>query len=191
MPTYAEWLEQQFQAYRNAFIKSATDAFEAWTGSDQPSPPAPPPGPIDYRNATIGLIEKFEGFTPNAKWDVNAYRLGFGSDTKGKDQIPVTQGMVTSRAEAIDNLMARLTQFETRIITQIGQRTWDKLPSGVKPPLLSVCYNYGHLPQNVAAACLTLNPVEIADAIKAHKGDNKGVNAKRRLAEATYVLKAS
>jgi hypothetical protein len=57
------------------------------------------------------FIAGFEGFSKRAYWDVNAYRLGYGSDTEGPEQTRVTEGMETTKERALQNLSARIPQF--------------------------------------------------------------------------------
>ena len=140
----------------------------------------------DYAYAAR-LISHFEGFLPVARWDVNAYRLGFGSDTEGPEQRHVTKGMTTTRERALANLEKRVPKFEAEIIRQIGEAAWSRLPTHVQGPLLSVAYNYGDLPEGVAIAARAGNPSTIANAIRQHEEDNGGVNKKRRYAEAAIV----
>lgn len=140
----------------------------------------------DYAYAAR-LISHFEGFIAVARWDVNAYRLGFGSDTEGPEQRHVTKGMTTTRARALQNLEKRIPKFEAEIIRQIGAAAWSRLPTHVQGPLLSVAYNYGDLPDGVAHAVRSGNVNGIASAIKAHENDNHGVNKNRRIAEAAII----
>jgi hypothetical protein len=65
---------------------------------------------------TAEFIAGFEGYAGRAYWDVNAYRLGYGSDTEGPDQIPVTEGMETTKARALQNLALRIPQFQEEAV---------------------------------------------------------------------------
>jgi hypothetical protein len=145
----------------------------------------------DYALAA-NFIEQFEGYTPIAKWDVDAYRLGYGSDTEGPDQVKVTKGMVTTRERAFANLEARIPAFEKVIIGQIGSVTWEVLPDQAKAALLSMAYNYGDLPANVAHAIISHDSLSlIASAVEARDGDDHGINKTRRLKEAQYIASAA
>jgi hypothetical protein len=145
----------------------------------------------DYSLAA-NFIEQFEGYTPEAKWDVNAYRLGYGSDTEGPDQVKVTKGMTTTRERAFANLEARIPQFENVIIKQVSQKAWDALPSQAQAGLLSIGYNYGDLPAGVAYAVQKGESLAlIASSVEARAGDNNGVNKARRLKEAEYIASAT
>ncbi|MDR3449784.1 MAG: hypothetical protein P4M15_08610 [Alphaproteobacteria bacterium] len=132
------------------------------------------------------LIGFFEGFEPVAKWDVNAWRLGFGSDTEGPEQRPVTRHMTTTVERALANLSARLPKFEAVASYQVGAE-WAKFPDNVKAALVSIAYNYGKLPDHVAEAAKAGNLSAVSKAIEDCETDNHGVNAKRRFAEAAFV----
>lgn len=54
------------------------------------------------------FIASYEGCAGRAYWDVNAFRLGYESDTEGPDQIRVTEGMETTKARALQNLALRI-----------------------------------------------------------------------------------
>jgi GH24 family phage-related lysozyme (muramidase) len=155
---------------------------------------SPPPGDSEVDTA-CKVIAKFEGYQQHAYWDVNHWRVGYGSDTyctKGPggewQEAEVLKDTVTNRDAAYANLVRRVTRFETKTIEQVGPNTWNKLPVGTRSALVSVAYNYGSLPKNIAAALSTGDTTQIANAILAHRGDNQGVNRKRRTAEANIVI---
>ena len=133
------------------------------------------------------VIAFFEGFQATAKWDVNAWRLGFGSDTKGASQTKVRKGDTTTLEEAKDNLQARLPQFEALIVEEIGAEAWGKFAANGQAALLSYCYNYGGLTPTLRANAEQVNVVGCADAIETREVDNGGINAKRRAAEACLM----
>lgn len=163
-----------------------------------PNPPAdsgisPAPGASDI-DAACKVIAHFEGFQKHAYWDVNHWRVGFGSDTyctKGPDghwiQAVVLQTTSTDRDAAYADLYRRVNRFEQGVIAEVGQSTWNKLPVPARAALVSIAYNYGHLPKDIAAAVSSGDTSQIADAILAHRQDNKGVNSSRRTAEANIV----
>ena len=129
-----------------------------------------------------------EGFATHAYWDVNAWRIGFGSDTRAKDQIRVKRGDVTTKEEALDNLRLRLPHFWSVVIAQAPEA--NALPTRAKVALLDMAYNYGSLPQNVVWAIRHGggNLSVIASAIRRHDTDNRSVNAHRREKEIASVL---
>ncbi len=184
MSEYDGWKAKQDAEYRAKFVAAAGKSLEDWVfGADDME--------FDYHNAAVAMIEKFEGFISHAAWDVNAYRLGFGSDTEGPEQRRVTRDMTTTLDRARMNLLARLPHYEKVIASQIGHDRWAKVPPQAKPSFLSIAYNYGKLPFSVAQAMLGPDPLETAaKAIIAHGSDNKGVNKKRRTIEASYIKRA-
>lgn len=140
-------------------------------------------------------IKKHEGYSDKTYWDVNAYRLGYGSDTittsKNGAFRKVVKGDVTNRDMAAIDLARRIkTEFEPRIINKVGAQTYNSLPENTKIALLSITYNYGSLPTNVANAVKSGDNTKIAQAISANAVHNQGVNAKRRNDEASLVMSA-
>ena len=94
-------------------------------------------------------IKKFEGYTSVAKWDVNAYRIGHGSDTielSNGTHRKVVQGDSTTKALAQKDLERRLMiEFIPKIEKQIGAEYWKKIPQDAQVALLSLSYNYGSI----------------------------------------------
>lgn len=135
-------------------------------------------------SAAANFIAFFEGFASEAYWDVNHYRLGFGSDTEGPDQVSVVKGMVTTRPRALANLALRVPHFAATVQAQVGS-AWDALGVNTKLALLSFAYNYGDLTPTLALN--VIHGVGISAAIEARAVDNDGVNAKRRFAEAAMA----
>ena len=136
---------------------------------------------------TAEFIAGFEGYAGRAYWDVNAWRLGYGSDTEGPDQVHVTEGMETTKARALQNLALRIPQFQTEAVygkTGMGRDTWEKLTNNQRSAITSLVYNYGRLPVVVTPS----DPEKTAAAIKALQNANGGVNRKRRIAEAAFYL---
>ena len=134
------------------------------------------------------FIGFFEHFSAATYWDVNAWRLGFGSDTEGPDQVKVVKGMTTTRPRALQNLLLRIPEFEAEIIRQVSQSVWDHYTASfpnVCLALLSFVYNYGELTPSLASC--VIHGVGISDAIQARMTDNAGENSKRRFAEAAMV----
>ena len=137
-----------------------------------------------------GLIRKFEGYRDKPYWDVNAHRVGYGSDTitnpDGSVQ-RVQPGMQITRDQAELDLQRRInSEFMPRAQQAVGDN-WSKLSPGAQAALTSVTYNYGSLPQSVAAAARTGDPAQIAAAVEGLSGHNGGVNANRRMQEAAII----
>ncbi|MFN7125292.1 MAG: lysozyme [Allorhizobium sp.] len=131
------------------------------------------------------LLRKEEGFRESPYWDVNAHRVGYGSDTtvtaEGK-VVRVTQGMKITRDDAERDLEYRLMKREgAQVQKQLGA-TWDKLSDSARAGLASVGYNYGSLPKSVVAAARTGDPGAIADAVAALPA-----NKTRRQREAALI----
>lgn len=144
---------------------------------------------MSYENDAAHLIAGFESFRGPAYWDVNAWRNGYGSDTMGTACVPVHRGSVTTQADAIANLEARIHVFEAEIIRQVGG-SWAHSPDAVKPALLDIVYNYGHLPRDIPQLLMKQNWRGIIAEIKAMESDNNGLNAKRRAKEAALIQSA-
>jgi len=136
--------------------------------------------------AAAQFIAFWEGFISTARWDVNGYRLGFGSDTEGPEQTKVTRGMTTTRERALQNLVARVPQFEAVVKRQLGDGVYGGLPSSMKVSFLDLAYNYGDLPESVVLATGRGVSAAIA-AVEAREGDDHRINAQRRRAEAALI----
>jgi len=136
------------------------------------------------------FISNWEGFRAHAYWDVNHWRIGYGSDTEGPDEVPVVKGMMTTVERALQNLSLRVGQFKTMVITELGHppegaRIFQQLNLWQQVALIDLCYNYGHLPVEIYPG----DPERTAIGIKARAGDNNGINRKRRIAEADYYMR--
>lgn len=145
----------------------------------------------DESGNILEVIRKFEGFSPTPYWDVNAYRIGYGSDTTTDANgvtHKVTTATRTTREDADRDLERRVsTEFIPSIIKKIGTDAWASLPEPTKAALASVTYNYGSLPDKVAIAVKSGNLESVADAIESLSSHNKGINANRRNEEAALV----
>lgn len=131
------------------------------------------------------LLKEFEGFREEPYWDVNADRIGYGSDTvtlADGTVKKVTKGMRVSRADADRDLQRRIGEFEQTIVGQVGVDAYSQLPANVRAPLISVAYNYGSLPNSVERAVESGDIGEIADAV-----GGLSANKDRRLKEAAII----
>lgn len=137
------------------------------------------------------LIKEKEGFRSKPYWDVNAYRGGYGSDTyttaDGKVH-KITKDSFITKEDAERDLKRRTKEFTKTAIDNVGQGAWDRLPPNAQAALTSITYNYGEIPGRIRDAVKSGDLNEIADAVLTLKGDNGGVNAKRREAEAAIIL---
>lgn len=145
-------------------------------------------------SGTEDTVVGFEGFSSTPYWDVNAYRVGFGSDTITKPDgtvVNVTPGMTVTREDAARDLTRRLnTEFIPGIVKDVGDEAWARLPEQAKTALASIAYNYGSIGRggaNIVAAVRSGDLEAIAQAIERLKSHNDGINAKRRQAEANMV----
>jgi GH24 family phage-related lysozyme (muramidase) len=132
------------------------------------------------------FIAFFEGFIATAKYDVNAWRVGYGSDTEGPQGVPVTEGMTTTPERAKANLRLRLIGFEAGITKTIGVPAWTALGTGAQCAGLSFMYNYGRMTVGTVATAFKSGK-GIPAALQARMNDNQGMNAKRRFAEAAMA----
>jgi uncharacterized protein (TIGR02594 family) len=142
------------------------------------------------------LLRKYEGtggeFSDKAYWDVNHYRLGYGSDTitdKNGNIREVQKGDVVTRDDAERDLKRRVTASQDQIRNRIGDDAWNKLDARTRASITSMTYNYGKVPPTVADAIDNDGGKdEISKAIAGRAEANNGVNRKRRLGEADYMM---
>ena len=147
------------------------------------------------------LLKKYEGHDKNwrAGWDVNAWRIGYGSDTITFDDgtyRKVKQTDVTNEKNATKDLVRRVKEFETKVKKKVGAEFWEPLDYQVKGALISLAYNYGNITkQAIIDAIKTGNSKKIAEAlIKSTYNDNKKLSEnvrnalrKRRKKEADII----
>lgn len=137
------------------------------------------------------LIRGFEGFRERPYWDVNAHRVGYGSDTitlaDGR-VVKVTPDMAVSREDAERDLSRRISgEFMPLAARAVGAETWQRLSEPQKAALTSIAYNYGRIPESVSRA-FSGGPEAVAQAIRGLGSHNDGINAKRREKEAEIFL---
>ena len=137
------------------------------------------------------MIAHFEGFREAPYWDVNHYRVGYGSDTithaDGRVE-PVTAFTRVTQEDAQRDLQRRVGIYQNTIQRTVGPEAWARLSPQAQASITSVAYNYGHVPAPVLAAAQSGDPQKIAASIAGLAGANDGVNAKRRQQEAGAVL---
>lgn len=164
-------------------VKQAWDAFQnGVTAINTPTLTG------DTMQATIQLLKDREGFQPTGKWDRNAFRAGYGSDTvtlsDGTIQ-KVTEGMAVTRAEADADLVRRIGEFQTVVKNQIGEDRFNSFNPQQQAVLTSLAYNYGDLASTGKLSTFREGSVsEIVAAIEDLKSHNDGINATRRQMEA-------
>jgi hypothetical protein len=139
------------------------------------------------QGAASGLLRDFEGFSPKAYWDVNAYRAGFGSDTTTRSDGSierVTKDTIVTLEDAERDLSRRILEFQTGIQNAIGIDTWRSLSEAQQAALTSIAYNYGSLPDSIVKAIEGGGgPEKVAKAIAA-----LSANPDRRKQEAQSYL---
>ena len=158
--------------------------------------PPPPPEVRSAGNAVDSakdLIRNKEGFIEDAKWDVNAYRAGYGSDTYTTEdgQVhKVTSTTKVSREDAERDLSRRTKEFMGIAANQVGREKFASFPVPVQSALTSIAYNYGSLPERILPAVQSGDLNKMAKAVESLKTDDKGINAKRRQHEANMIRNA-
>ena len=149
------------------------------------------PAPDDYTvNAAKELLRQREGLLTNAKYDTNAYRTGYGSDTVTQPDgtvVPVKSDTSITKDDAERDLARRTGITQNDIQSKIGADTWNKLTPDARVALTSTAYNYGSLPDSVASVAQNGQASDIATAINNLGGDNEGINAVRRSKEASLI----
>ena len=87
-----------------------------------------------------------EGFASKASWDVNHYRMGYGSEKikKGGKLVDVKKGDTCTKKEAVDTLAEwGIPEFAKQIEKDLGTSYWNKLGKYQKAALVSLGYNVG------------------------------------------------
>jgi GH24 family phage-related lysozyme (muramidase) len=144
-------------------------------------------------DAALSMIRGFEGFRETPYWDVNALRVGYGSDTITRPDgsvVSVTDGVRVTREDAERDLLRRVNdEFLPSARAAIGTGRFDQLSSGQQAVLGSLAYNYGaDAWQNdlagVANAVISGDMAAAETAIRALGSHNDGINDHRRDAEA-------
>lgn len=144
-------------------------------------------GFTDGMEAAKTLLRQVEGFQPVGTWDVNAYRAGYGSDTVTLSDgsiKAITQGMAVNRADAERDLERRAREFAAIAMREVGADRWADILPAQQAVLTSLAYNYGNLPDAVAAAVRSGSDIQVGAAIRGLGSDNDGVNRNRRNNEA-------
>lgn len=141
--------------------------------------------------AAPNLIAEFEGFREKPYWDVNAWRVGFGSDTlvgpDGKAQ-RVTRNTKVTKEQAMMDLFNRVGSFETELVEDLGSDTWNGLNAKQRAALTSVAYNYGSIPKVLASAVKSGDKGKVQAAFAKLAEHNEGINKKRRMKELRVFL---
>lgn len=127
----------------------------------------------------LSFLKKYEGFTPVAKWDVNAFRIGYGSDTITEPNGSVRNVQINDQitiADADRDLRRRVQyEFIPKIKGKIGTDVWNRLPENTQIALISFAYNYGNIVKSAIVNALKLGDLNnVADVwISSTYDDNK------------------
>lgn len=139
------------------------------------------------------LLREKEGFKATPYWDVNAYRVGFGSDTvtlADGSVKKVVEGMQVSVADANRDLVRRVAEFQDTVRKQVGDEAWGRLNPQQQAVLTSNAYNYGSLQPALVSAVRAGSTEGVVAALKSQARHNDGINANRRNEEA-YLFGAA
>ncbi|UQX78745.1 integrating conjugative element protein [Mannheimia haemolytica] len=144
-----------------------------------------------------GLLRNFEGFISKAQWDVNAHRVGYGSDTITRADgtvVKVTKDTVITKEDAERDLARRTAIFANNVRQELGDSHWNALPANAQAVLVSYAYNYGSLAKTKSVLDAARRSAQTGDmnalaiAVRNRQVDNNGINARRRNQEADYIL---
>lgn len=124
------------------------------------------------------MIRGFEGFRETPYYDVNAFRIGYGSDTVTLSDgtiRAVTEGMRITRADADRDLVRRIMQeFTPAVERAVGAERFAGLDPRQQAVLTSLAYNFGagafqpgESLAGVAEAVRNGSAEGVADAIRA------------------------
>jgi GH24 family phage-related lysozyme (muramidase) len=137
------------------------------------------------------LLIQFESYSSTPYWDVNNWRIGYGSSTiTTKDGAiynlssnrSVKPNIIITEKDADRDISRRLsTEFIPMVKKQLGDAMGD-WTDGTIAALVSVCYNYGSLPQSVVTAAKTKITSNLIEAVR-----NLSSNKARRNDEANYI----
>ena len=167
-----------------SIIAKATELRHSASNADLNPATNVPKGDRFVRAAKI--LRKEEGFRNNAYWDVNAWRVGYGTEFNKSKPNSYTKDSWISREGAEKQLMQYdLPKFEKVIMKQMGKQYWNALNANVQAALLSVAYNRGSLTKGLIAASRTGNAQTIASQIRR---TDASTHQKRRNNEAALAL---
>ncbi len=169
------------------------DSGEAARAGAPQAPQAAGASPVKAGADPASMLRHFEGFSAQPYWDVNHWRVGYGSDTITRADgsiVPVTAMTQVTKEDAERDLQRRANLSTQDVKSQIGDAAFNKLSPEAKASLTSVAYNYGSLAKTpaVVAAAQSGDPKALAAAVQDLSSHNGGVNAKRRATEAANIL---
>jgi GH24 family phage-related lysozyme (muramidase) len=141
----------------------------------------------EYLNKVIKLLKAYEGFRSEAYKDaVGVWTIGFGSTYV--DGRKVRRGDTITIEKAMQQKKNDINKFKNKIISQIGQHSWNQLDLDTKVVLTSIAYNYGSLPSILIEPARSGNKEKMSKIISTNLSKhNKGINAWRRGDEAAIL----
>lgn len=174
------------------------EKLRAWRAANGRNPDGTAAGG-DAASVTRAMIQRHEGFATKAYWDVNAYRVGHGSDTitdpkTGRVSKVTKDTAGITREMAGADLERRLRDEFVPKAKRAAGAAWDRYNATTQAAITSVAYNYGSVPKRIQAAVQSGDPDKVAAAIRSLQGDNKtakaplGMNFDRRNREADAIL---
>jgi len=185
--------EQQYAQAKPEYMEAGGEVYKKTPQGLVPAPIISGEGmPNTRQDLTTDLIKDREQFRATPYFDVNAQRVGYGSDTVTREDgtiEKVRKGMAPiTEQDAERDLQRRIqTEFVPKAAAKVGEENWSRLPENTRAALTSVAYNYGNIPSRIVPAVQSGNPEAIAKAIESLADDNKGVNAGRRMQEANIA----
>jgi len=150
-----------------------------------PGPRAEAPGLTPAQLQAAHMLRGFEGFEGTPYFDRTAFRAGFGSDTTTLADgtvVPVRQGMTVNREDAERDLARRVPEFTQRAERNIGAENFARLPPNAQAALISIAYNYGHIPESLLPAARSGDLTALSQAVAALPA-----NPSRRQSEAAVI----
>jgi GH24 family phage-related lysozyme (muramidase) len=134
----------------------------------------------NWENIAVDYISKKEGFLEKPRLDQGTLRAGYGTDTiidSDGNIKKVGSNTVFTKDSAKRTLVYQIKNtFSKRIISQIGQSSWNSLNDRQKASLVSFTYNVGSLTNSIVTA------------IKSNTGSQAVANA---IASGPYTGKVS
>ena len=149
------------------------------------------------------FVKAGEGFRERAYWDVNAWRIGYGSDTITKlngTVKTVIETTVTTREEAELDLDRRLiNEFKPEAVRKLASQgiNYDTMSTATKVVFIDLAYNYGTVYDDLSGAYargfreggINTGKQELISALLARAAKGKSQVPSRRLEEVNYLRK--
>ena len=149
------------------------------------------------------FVKAGEGFEERAYWDVNAWRIGYGSDTITKlngTVKTVIETTVTTREEAELDLDRRLiNEFKPEAVRKLASQgiNYDTMSTATKVVFIDLAYNYGTVYDDLSGAYargfreggINTGKQELISALLARAARGESQVPSRRLEEVNYLRK--